>query len=357
MPRTRNDSCSSCGKPVYRGPTSLPEIICRECRRKHPQSKYLPRPCDQCGVIFQPKSKAKGRPPQRFCSLNCAAQSNQRKRWGSNTKYRRNGRRLTAAESEHVRMKSLNWARKRRRRLNAAPWDGVLDSAILERDRWMCRAETCLYPSRRISKTRKYPDPRSPSIDHILPLSLGGDDTQYNKRASHFGCNMARGNTPDEQMPLPFGADMDSTNRFYVRTSRSYRDCQICGQRVPRTQPCKLHKPLIWCRYCKQVIPNAGINRVLHPSCKQAELADAAGHQHVRTEARCRAVGCDAPGTFGGGCCAPHYHRLKRYGDVFAGIPLARTREERWTVACLVRDAASQIGHNRSNSAKAGQTG
>jgi 5-methylcytosine-specific restriction endonuclease McrA len=81
-------------------------------------------------------------------------------------------------------------------------WDGITDQEILERDRWMCWL--C---KRRIGKTFRYPHPRSASIDHIVPLSRDGDDTAFNKRAAHLGCNMARGNgRRGEQMTLNFGA-------------------------------------------------------------------------------------------------------------------------------------------------------
>lgn len=96
----------------------------------------------------------------------------------------------------------------KRRLLSNVPWDGVTNEEILERDRWLCRMDQCLFGSRRIYKSRKWPDPRSPSIDHIIPLSFGGDDTQFNKRAAHLRCNIVRGTAPDSQMPLNFSAQV-----------------------------------------------------------------------------------------------------------------------------------------------------
>lgn len=87
----------------------------------------------------------------------------------------------------------MSRARKLRR---ARTWDGVTDPAIFERDRWRCWI--C---GKRIGKKLRYPHPRSASIDHEVPLSLGGDDTALNKHAAHLGCNVARGNRI-EQMPL-----------------------------------------------------------------------------------------------------------------------------------------------------------
>lgn len=44
--------------------------------------------------------------------------------------------------------------------------------------------------------------PESFSVDHITPVSLGGDSMRRsNWRPSHYGCNSARGNTTRGQFP------------------------------------------------------------------------------------------------------------------------------------------------------------
>lgn len=40
----------------------------------------------------------------------------------------------------------------------------------------------------------KHPDPWSPTIDHVLPLSRGGDDTRANVWLAHRLCNLRKGN-------------------------------------------------------------------------------------------------------------------------------------------------------------------
>jgi 5-methylcytosine-specific restriction endonuclease McrA len=35
----------------------------------------------------------------------------------------------------------------------------------------------------------------STSIDHVLPIALGGQDTPENVHLAHLGCNVAKGNT------------------------------------------------------------------------------------------------------------------------------------------------------------------
>jgi 5-methylcytosine-specific restriction endonuclease McrA len=80
----------------------------------------------------------------------------------------------------------------------ATTWDGVTDAEILDRDHW-----TCGICRKRIGRKFRSPHPRSASIDHIMPLSEGGDDTAANKRAAHLGCNIRRSNRGgNEQLAL-----------------------------------------------------------------------------------------------------------------------------------------------------------
>jgi 5-methylcytosine-specific restriction endonuclease McrA len=60
---------------------------------------------------------------------------------------------------------------------------------IFERDAWRCGL--C---HRQIPQGVPYPHPRSPSIDHIVPLSQGGDHSPVNLQAAHLRCNVAKGN-------------------------------------------------------------------------------------------------------------------------------------------------------------------
>lgn len=45
-----------------------------------------------------------------------------------------------------------------------------------------------------IDAALKRPDPLSFSIDHILPISLGGADCAENVQAAHLACNVKKGN-------------------------------------------------------------------------------------------------------------------------------------------------------------------
>ena len=60
---------------------------------------------------------------------------------------------------------------------------------IFERDDWQCGI--C---KRKVNRNLSYPHPKSASLDHIEPLSLGGDHSRANTRLAHLDCNTQRGN-------------------------------------------------------------------------------------------------------------------------------------------------------------------
>lgn len=178
---SRRGTCSRCGKTIQVTRSSAPpeRRRCQECRRADP-APYGPRKvpeqriCVLCGELYTLKKAA--RPDQRWCSKSCA------QAW-------RNGARPPYVRVQDERGDTRASRQRRRRLARIQTWDGVSDEAILERDRWRCGI--C---RKRIGKTFRYPHPRSKSIDHIIPLSEGGDDTAANKRAAHLACNCGRMN-------------------------------------------------------------------------------------------------------------------------------------------------------------------
>ena len=70
---------------------------------------------------------------------------------------------------------------------------------IAERDHWMCGI--CHKP---VNRKRIFPDPLAGSLDHIMPLSVGGsDEDPANVQLAHFRCNWSKGNRPaNDQLRL-----------------------------------------------------------------------------------------------------------------------------------------------------------
>jgi 5-methylcytosine-specific restriction endonuclease McrA len=59
---------------------------------------------------------------------------------------------------------------------------------MFERDGWICWL--C---REAVDPALRWPDGRSASLDHVVPLSQGGVDDESNLRLAHLDCNAARG--------------------------------------------------------------------------------------------------------------------------------------------------------------------
>lgn len=112
--------------------------------------------CEWCGVVWQPKPNNQAR--ARFCSTQC-----------------------------HTRAAT----RRYKARLRDAFVEDVSPLRVADRDDWRCGLCAAL-----IDPDVKPPDPRCLSIDHIVPISQGGEHSYRNVRAAHKICNSRRGNEP-----------------------------------------------------------------------------------------------------------------------------------------------------------------
>ncbi len=81
--------------------------------------------------------------------------------------------------------KILDNVRRHRARKKNATVEKFPALEIYERDKWIC--QLCKI---KVNKLLKYPNPFSPSLDHIIPLSLGGTHERKNVQLAHLGCNM-----------------------------------------------------------------------------------------------------------------------------------------------------------------------
>lgn len=199
MPRSPDFPCPGCGRLLWSGSTSAPDAdrLCRPCRRSNPdhraalavkraaaeQAKYqqrkqrLARSCAQCGAVFQPSD-----PSVRCCSLTCG-------------QLRRNaeGRGISALKSDADRLAARleMWQRKNRRRRalkRGARSEPYTLAEVAERDETRCGI--CGDP---VDMELRWPDRGSPTIDHVHPIALGGDDVLDNVQLAHFGCNSRKG--------------------------------------------------------------------------------------------------------------------------------------------------------------------
>ena len=279
-------SCVSCGKAVYRGPKSRPEITCHDCRREarrrvcvrcgvefmaHTSTEARPycgvrcsapaaleaarkalssrprvmRDCEVCGKPFPPKS-SHGL-VQRTCSRECGKWINARARgkfteWrsilptcekcgavtyrGKLSHYCREcvdvAKRESWARDAAKRKKpprpiltiecqlcgcglttaypETKWCRRCRRsvrkgdhrhraRRYGVAYEPINPAEIYERDNWTCHI--CSEEIRRVPGNEV--DIDGWSLDHVIPMSHGGPHLKWNVAASHWGCNVLKG--------------------------------------------------------------------------------------------------------------------------------------------------------------------
>ncbi len=127
--------------------------------------------------------------------------------WKAAKNERRNERRIERrttdpeyAERQRAKMRKENmtperYARKqaadirRRHQLKSTQVEPIISKDIFERDNWICHL--CGNP---VDPTLEWPDPMSPSLDHIVPLANGGSHTEDNVACSHLRCNLSKQN-------------------------------------------------------------------------------------------------------------------------------------------------------------------
>ena len=159
-------ACRRCGR-VYRPAARLRSwfcsIACKDRARKDAaiatrlddKRALPPRTCLWCGRGMQLL-----RIDARYCSETCSSRAHSRTR----NYHRRVGIRT---RPRHVRLVSL------------------ID--IAWRSRWRCGI--C---GGRVRPSLAHPDPQAPSLDHILPLAVGGSTEPDNLQLAHLICNLRK---------------------------------------------------------------------------------------------------------------------------------------------------------------------
>lgn len=196
-PRRRRTTCASCGRP---GQFPVERTLCRDCT----PSKKL-RTCVTCGNSF-----IYSHPGQKACGSECARPLIAAAGIGRSrpTTIRpcadcgvavptRATTIVLCAEHRRERRKAHFRRKSAVRRGAIAVGASMTIEQLGERDGWRCHLCT-----RRVDRALRYPHPRSPSFDHLLPVSRGGTDAPTNLALAHLHCNVSRGNRGTVQLLL-----------------------------------------------------------------------------------------------------------------------------------------------------------
>lgn len=179
------DPCTYCGELVEMFSTSAGrgKMAHRACRLKNPVARRIAT-CGQCAKQFETRKRADGR-WIKSCSKSCARklEVHQGTHLFSTTS-------LTPEESKlRRRNRGELAARTRRARLAKVARDPYTAMSIADRDRCICGLCGGMVDLR-----IEWPHPESATVDHIIPLSRGGDDTLGNVQLAHAGCNLSKHN-------------------------------------------------------------------------------------------------------------------------------------------------------------------
>lgn len=183
MARVPDLPCASCGKLMWSGKTSAPvgEAMCRPCRAERKETwRENGRPCANCGRVTARWSANK--------CMSCEMKNH----GGICTVRTCNNPSLAKGMcSSHY---SWYWRALHGSANGKGTW--IMPKrrlALYERDGWVCGI--CDLP---VDRDAHYLDDMAPSLDHIVPRSMGGGHESENLRTAHRVCNSRRGARVEE---------------------------------------------------------------------------------------------------------------------------------------------------------------
>ncbi len=144
------------------------QIYCSAACRGYQLRPLVPTQCRECGETFTPvRATTTGRFRTKFCSSQC--------------RERADGR--TANHRRRVRLRE------------SGQLENFTTREIAERDAWRCHL--C---GKKVSPKASYLSPGEATIDHLLPVSQGGQHNRANVALAHRQCNSERGATGAAQL-------------------------------------------------------------------------------------------------------------------------------------------------------------
>lgn len=185
------ERCDPCGEAR--------EKLMREARKARRRKPKAVRACYRCGEATPPSTHERRLCTK--CSMDSSAPCSEddcdrpvRARKVCNMHYKRLMRAEGAWEPEPWNDRRRNQYHKRRAlKAGSTAGPAFSNQDVFERDGWVCGL--CDEP---VSPDVLYPDPMSASLDHVVPLSLGGAHSLENVQLAHWSCNVRKGARVEE---------------------------------------------------------------------------------------------------------------------------------------------------------------
>jgi len=155
-------TCGRCGAVTYRGKSAT---YCAECValiRRERDAKW----------------RTEHRKPRELVTVECGLCGCDVETLHPTTKFCRRCRKATR-KGDH----------RHRARKYGVDYEPINPAEIYARDKWICHI--CTEPIRRVPGNEV--DIDGWSLDHIIPMSKGGPHLKWNVAASHWGCNVLKG--------------------------------------------------------------------------------------------------------------------------------------------------------------------
>jgi catechol 2,3-dioxygenase-like lactoylglutathione lyase family enzyme len=333
-------TCPACGRvpppqPHQGNPRKWCSESCRQWAIRRPgeqrpsdwwrdHRKISQRPCEQCGVVFQPKFRA-----GRFCSPSCLGQHNSARYAAARLAKRcaesdcdepikrgssRCGRHTRLRWPENPeKAKARHRARTHRRKTVGRHSDVTPEYEQVLR----AKAKRC--PLCKVRMVKEPYLPASKELDHIVPLNVGGTHTIGNVRIICRTCNITRPHDgSDYAGPVTLWAEQPG---FVVVVAQPKgRKPALCQCGTPKVEG--------RCWTCDP--SHARGRRDIHGNPLTVEQAQERG----RTAARMRADGVkwqDIADELGFGGAGSAYLAVQKYGDPEVVARHAKRRPPWWT--------------------------
>lgn len=160
--------------------------VCPGCKVDKPLGDYSPGSTGACKPCFAKVMRARRvinpQPLRPKVTLTCMCGTTFD---GDKRRHRYCSEECFLGNRHKANWKHLN---KRRARMRAAFVEAFDRAEIFERDGWVC--QLCMEPT---DRSAEWPDQRMASLDHIIPISRGGEHSRANAQTSHLGCNVRKG--------------------------------------------------------------------------------------------------------------------------------------------------------------------